>query len=331
MPAKFLLISGRALSVLTGFTLTSLTWGPHPLPIGHSFCQGCSAGVPVGPWPDIAMDMSGRGPTPWSGLLTTALLCHVLPGQPLHCAWPWLPSPGLILSHAHTLLAWPGLASAHPCPCPRGHAQGLGLGLGPLSPADPAPIWRWVRPAWEASAPQLWGPWEQRHLWHPASYLEPEAGTWLHKALPYKPGLAPGSDPSTALTQLNPSFWVNPSQGNFGVLQRPSHTAALPRHGHHWSRPCTAGWWPSSTWSGIIMDRLAVTGLCPTLVPCHWARRCPQSCLLTMSSSGSLLSWPWLLPPDMPCQPCCELLAPRALPAPLTVLLVPPRGWATAC
>lgn len=53
------------------------------------------------------------------------------------CVWPWVPSPGLILTPTHRLMSQPSL-SHH---CPQAGAQCPGLGLSLLSPGCCAPWW----------------------------------------------------------------------------------------------------------------------------------------------------------------------------------------------
>lgn len=206
--AKFLLRPDRALNTLTGLTLTSPTWGPRPHPMGLSFCLGCIAGVPASSC-GTAVDTSGHGPTPQPGLVTTALLCH-------GSAWahPGLCQTLVPLTRPDPQPRWntAGLAWPQPIPVllPRGvpSAWGWGYptaprraGLGGLCPDAPMGT--------PGSSPSPGSSWP---LWPPDSSLRlpqalsqhrrarpmAEPGPWLRQALPYKPGLAVGSDPPTA-------------------------------------------------------------------------------------------------------------------------------------
>lgn len=233
--AKFLLRPDRALSALTGLTLTSLAWGPHPLPMGLSFCLGCIAGVPASSC-GTAVDVSGHGPTPRPGLVTMALLCHgparTRPGLCLTLVPLTRPDPE---SHSHTAgLAWP---QPIPVLVPREVPSAWGSSY-PTAPTDPAPDWRWDGPGWEASTLlPPWGPpagprspgssWP---LWHPVSYLRLSQALSQHRrarptaaqdlALQTWPvsGLWPSHSTGPC---LNTSFYMKPSQGGFGAFQGP--------------------------------------------------------------------------------------------------------------
>lgn len=149
IPVKFFLRPDRALSALIRLTLTSLTWGPHPLPMGLSFCLGCIAGVPASSC-GTAVDVSGQGPTPNLASCPQSCSAMALPRHTLGCVWPWLHSLGLILNPTDILLAWPGLspspslspgrcpvlgAGATPCAPPTLLLTGGGMGLARRSPS----------------------------------------------------------------------------------------------------------------------------------------------------------------------------------------------------
>lgn len=106
------------------------------------------------------------------------------------------------------------------------------------------------------------------------------------------------------------------------------HAAAVPGHGPHWSGPWTTGWWPSLTsspWTGWQwLGRVWPWSL--SLVQTLPSELSPHHGLIWKSYQSTLAVTP------IPALPS-GLLAPGspALPATLTVPLVPPRGGTTAC
>lgn len=140
IPVKFFLRPDRALSARTGLILTSLTWGPHPLPMGLSFCPGCIAGVPASSC-STAVDVSGQGPTPNLASWLQSCSAMALPRHTRGCVWPWLHSLGLILNPTDILLAWP---EPIPVLVPREVPSAWGWGYPPV-PHQPC---SWLEVGW---------------------------------------------------------------------------------------------------------------------------------------------------------------------------------------
>lgn len=168
--------------------MTSLTWGSHLLPTGLSFCLGCMAGVPASSCA-TAVDVSGHGTAP-------------------HPGWTH-PRPCLTV-----VLLTPGLSSS---PSP-GRCPGLEAGATSLSPAAPAPEWRWDKPVWEDSALLPHGAPQQlpvlgssRHPWHPACQVS-QAASSPKPAVQSQACSCTRPCPTNLALGSDPLLWFNPSQ-----------------------------------------------------------------------------------------------------------------------